>query len=197
MTNSNDNPQRISRRVAPRRHGARIRRGRRRRRGHASRRAAEDQPGGCEIPKHPERAAKLRRLRELPTAKRLQIRTGHDQPERLVPAVCAENISNFCGAHPARVGRETPPDAASRHVCAHFAACVFDRARPDVDGHVRAVAARHRPRIARADRASAADYFELPASALPPVRFFTGRFRTASAASRCCWRRSRCMASAV
>ena len=52
-------------------------------------------------------------------------------------------------------------NAASRYLRTHAAAGVVDRARPDVVGHVRAVAARHRPFAARADRASAVDHLQL------------------------------------
>ena len=52
-------------------------------------------------------------------------------------------------------------NAASQYLCTDPALGVIDRARADVVGHVRAVAARYRPFASCADRAGAADNLQL------------------------------------
>ena len=84
---------------------------------------------------------------------------------------------------------EAIADARTRIVRADLTVVVSDRARAVVDGHVSAVAARHRAFAERARGAGATRPSPVICSASPSARSSMGRPRIVSAGGRCCsWR---------
>ena len=69
------------------------RRGGSRHGGLASGGAAEDQSVGRQISGYTQGWPALRRLRQLPAVECMQVRSRRDRPQRLVPAVCREDLA--------------------------------------------------------------------------------------------------------